>query len=75
MSKSKSKSTTKVKSDKKACWVATEVKGGWRLKLAYGPKNYNLKGLVCKTEAEVERIVHNLNTVYVHLKRTKFPTK
>ncbi len=59
---------------KKWCWVATEVKGGWRLKLAYGPKDYNLKGLVLKTEEEVEAIVNGEGgkIVFVHLKNTKF---
>ena len=58
---------------KKWCWVATETKNGWRLKLAYGNKDYNLKGLVLKTD-EVNAITLNKigKTVFVHLKNTKF---
>ena len=59
----------------KRCWVATEIKGGWRLKLAYGPKDYNLKGLVLKTMTQVEDIAGSINTVFVHLKDSKFSAK
>lgn len=62
--------------NKKWCWVATEVKGGWRLKLAYGPKDYNLKGLILKSYEAVEEITGTKGkVVFVHLKNSKFPIK
>jgi hypothetical protein len=63
--------------NKKWCWLATEVKGGWRLKLALGNKDYNLVGAVFKTVEDVEMVTHGNNgsIVFVHLKDTKFPVK
>ncbi len=64
---------------KKWCWVATEVKGGWRLKLAYGSKDYRLVGAVFKTIEEIKMITkaHDGKVigkiVFVHLKNTKYP--
>lgn len=52
----------------KWCWVATETKKGWRLKLAYGSKDYNLKGLLLKY-SEIILITHNEKIVFVHLKK------
>ena len=62
---------------KKWCWVATEVKGGWRLKLAYGSKDFNLVGAVFKTMEEIKKILgeDGNNLVFSHLKNTKFPVE
>ena len=61
----------------KWCWLATEVKGGWRLKLCYGSKDVNLSGLVFKTIEEIEMITSGQDgkIVFIHLKDSKYPTK
>lgn len=60
------------KNTTKKCWIATEVKGGWRLKLSYGPRDYNLKGLVLKTYEQVDAIAGSTPIVFIHLKKTKY---
>lgn len=52
---------------KKWCWVATETKKGWRLKLAYGSKDYRVVGALLKEEA-IEEITQKGKTVFIHLK-------
>ena len=61
----------------KWCWIATEVQGGFRLKLAYGPKDYTLPGLVLKTEEDVKMVTDGKSggIVFVHLKNSKFAEK
>ena len=59
----------------KWCFVATEVKGGWRLKLAYGAKDYPVKGIVFTTMEEVEQITHDGKVVFIHLKNSKYTVK
>jgi len=58
----------------KYCWFATEVEGGWRLKLAWGAKDYPVTGVVFKTVEEVEMVCHSPKgkVVFVHLKNSKF---
>ena len=60
---------------KKWCWVAKEVKGGWRLKLAYGSKDYNLSGLVLNMKQIIQVTGKRGKIVFVHLKNTKYPVK
>lgn len=62
--------------NKKWCWLAIEVKGGWRLKLCYGSKDFKLVGAIFKTVEEIETIIETENKiVFVHLKDTKYPMK
>jgi len=63
--------------NKKWCWLATEVKGGWRLKLCYGNKDVNLSGLVFKKMEEIEMITQGEGgkIVFIHLKDSKYPVK
>lgn len=61
--------------NKKWCFVAREVKGGWRLKLAYGAKDYPIRGIVFKTVAEIEELTHKGKVVFVHLKNSAFVEK
>lgn len=60
---------------KKWCFVAREVKGGWRLKLAYGSKDYPVRGVVFRKIEEVERLTHDGKVVFIHLKNSKYPEK
>jgi hypothetical protein len=53
---------------KKACWVATKTRAGWRLKLSYGPRDYSLPGLLLGDEAEVLRVCQGLGIVNVHMR-------
>jgi hypothetical protein len=56
----------------KWCWVATQIAGGWRLKLSIGEKkanDINLSGLVLATEQEVKKIVKG-GIVFVHKRTT-----
>lgn len=54
---------------KKWCWVATETKKGWRLRLAFGRKDYKLTGLLLKEESDVKAITGTKGKiVFVHLK-------
>jgi len=56
---------------KKACWVATERKKGWRLKLSVGNKDFPVRGLLLASRDDVEIVTYDLGTVYVHLSGTK----
>ncbi len=56
---------------KKWSWIATECAKGWRLKLAIGEKDYNLKGLVIKTVEGVNAVAKG-NVVFIQLKDSKF---
>ncbi len=58
--------------NKKWCWVATEIKGGWRLKLEAGSETYNLSGLVLTTMEAVKEITGGHRIVFAHLKNSKF---
>lgn len=58
---------------KKWCFVATEGEGGWRLKLAYGSKDFPVRGIIFKKMEEVEQLTHSGKVVFVHLKNTKYP--
>ena len=51
-----------MKTNKKWCFVAKEVKGGWRLKLAYGSKDYPVRGVVFKKMEEIELKYQYLKT-------------
>lgn len=59
----------------KWCFVAKEVKEGWRLKLAYGAKDYPVRGITFKTVEEIEQLTHDGKVVFVHLKDSKFQEK
>lgn len=54
----------------KWCWVATETKSGWRLKLSIGAGEYKLVGAVFSTIEEVEKITNGTDgkIVFIHLK-------
>lgn len=64
-----------MKQIKKWCWVATEVKGGWRLKLAYGSKDYYLSGLVLNQKSLINITGKRGKIVFLHLKNTKYAVK
>ena len=55
----------------KFCWKATETKNGYRLTLCLGSKDYNLKGMVVKTEKDISNILEKGAIVFVHLKNHK----
>ena len=54
----------------KWCWLSTETKQGWRLKLSAGSKNYNLVGAVFSSIEEVEKVINGTDgkIVFIHLK-------
>lgn len=52
----------------KACWVATQTKAGWRLKISIGPKDYPVRGLLLGSEKDVQRACGDLGVVLVHMK-------
>jgi len=54
--------------NKKWCWVGTETKKGWRLKLAYGSRDFNLKGLLLKEKELIQVTGKRGKLVFVHLK-------
>lgn len=64
-----------MKTSKKWCFVAREVKGGWRLKLAYGSSDYPVSGAVFKKMEEIEQLTHDGKVVFIHLKNSKYPVK
>ena len=57
----------------KWCWVATETKRGWRLKLCIGERaEYPIRGLLLESPEDVAQIVaQRRKTVYVHLASRK----
>ena len=57
---------------KKWCFVAKEVKGGWRLKLAYGSKDYPVRGIIFKNMEDIEQLTHDGKVVFVRLKNSKY---
>lgn len=52
----------------KWCWVATETRKGWRVKLAIGNKYYPLSGLLLDSESGVKFLIKKGNIVFIHLK-------
>lgn len=54
---------------KKYCWVSTETKKGWRLKLAYGARDYSLQGLLLSQKETIEITGKRGKIVFVHLKK------
>lgn len=54
---------------KKWCFCATEIKGGWRLKLCYGSKDYPIRGLVIKNCNDVSKLTHDGKVVFIHKKQ------
>ncbi|MBU2025170.1 MAG: hypothetical protein ABIC19_00555 [Patescibacteria group bacterium] len=51
----------------KFCWVATQTKKGWRIKLCTNQKDFNVRGLLVKSENDIEKIL-KAGIVFVHLK-------
>lgn len=51
----------------KWCWVATQTKDGWRLKIAIGNKDIRLEGLLLVSVEEVKKVAKG-NIVFVHKK-------
>lgn len=64
-----------MKTTKKWCFVAKEVKGGWRLKLAYGSKDYPIRGIIFKKMEEIQQLTHDGKVVFIHLKNSKYPVE
>ena len=60
---------------KKWCFVAKEVKGGWRLKLAYGSKDYSVRGIIFKKMEDIEQLTHDGKVVFIHLKNSRYPER
>jgi hypothetical protein len=52
----------------KWCWVATETRKGWRLKLSIGPRDYPVRGVLFESGEDVSRVTGKRAVVYVHLK-------
>lgn len=53
----------------KWCWVATETRQGWRLKLAIGNRDYKIAGLLLASADEVEKVCGRSqgNVLYIWL--------
>jgi len=58
--------------NKKWCWVATETKNGWRLKLACGSRDYKVVGILLDQKSIIEVTGTRGKIVFVHLKNTKY---
>lgn len=54
--------------NKKWCWVATETNKGWRVRLAYGSKNYNVVGLILSQKEIIKVTGKRGEIVFIHLK-------
>lgn len=55
--------------NKKWCWLATETKKGWRLKLCYGLRDFNVVGFIVKDITEIITMTGRKGKiVFVHLK-------
>lgn len=50
----------------KFCWISRQTKDGYRLALSVGNKQFNVKGLILKTEDEVKKVLKG-GVVFVHL--------
>lgn len=50
----------------KFCWISRQTKDGYRLALSVGNKQFNVKGLILKTEADVNKALDG-GVVFVHL--------
>ena len=59
----------------KWCWVAIEVKDGWKLNLSVGSSDFKLNGAIFTSIEEVENIFGKSKIVFIHLKNTKYPIK
>lgn len=63
----------------KWCWLAREVKGGWRLSLEIGKYTYKPNpNDIFKTTQLVESFANVFGKgkiVFIHLKDSKYPTK
>lgn len=52
----------------KWCWVATETKKGWRVKLAYGSKDFRVVGLLLSQKEIIKVTGKRGKIVFIHLK-------
>lgn len=52
----------------KWCWVATETKQGWRIKLAIGNKDFPISSLLLDNEQSVKTLIVRGKVVFIHLK-------
>ena len=59
-------------SKSKVAWVSKESPKGWRLAVNVGGKQYNLKGLIMKSPADVDELRINAGCVFVHLANSKW---
>lgn len=57
----------------KWCFVATEVKDGWRLKLCIGKNDFPISGIVIKSMEDIASLTHDGKVVFVHKKYSKYP--
>lgn len=60
----------------KYCWLAKEVKNGWKLYLCVSNKEFPVTGALFTNMLEISQITgHKGKVVYSHLKNTKYPIK
>jgi len=60
----------------KWCWVAKEVKGGWKLNLSCNNGHWNLSGAIFTSMEEIEMITQTSGKiVFIHLKNSNYPIK
>lgn len=60
----------------KWCWVAREVKNGWKLSLSVGSQDFKLNKAIFTSIEEIETLTDTSGkVVFVHLKNTKYPIK
>jgi hypothetical protein len=52
---------------KRACWLLTETRKGWRISLEVGKKSYPLRGAVFPDQWSAVEALDDLNLVFVHL--------
>lgn len=63
--------STKAVSLKKFCWTSKQVgKKAWRVAINVGKTQYNVRGLLLKSQEDVERL-KQASTVFVHLSTEK----
>jgi hypothetical protein len=59
----------------KWCWVAKEVKDGWKLSLSVGSTDFKVNGAIFTSIEEIESIFGKSKVVFLQLKNTKYPIK
>jgi hypothetical protein len=56
----------------KWCWVATQTRAGWRLKLCVGSRDFPVRGLLLDSVGDVSKVTRGApgKVVYVHMRQT-----